>query len=169
MKLAAWAATAALTTALVVVPTAALAAPVDAPVDPGGSTSECNFGQRIAHAWRQLPGELRADLKELRDLDPSERRDAAIEMRERALDGGYGPEVQERTELRKDRRALALETMPIELKHALLDLRNAAPGERAELAREIADKAVAGEFGPQAQETVERIQQSEFWQACVAD
>lgn len=169
MKLGTWAATAALTTALVIVPTAAFAAPVDGPASPGGSSSECNFGQRLAHAWRQLPAELQADLKELRGLDPSDRRDAAIEMRERALDGGYGPEVQERTELRRDRRALALETMPIELKHALLDLRNAAPGDRAELAREIADKALAGEYGPQAQETVERIHESEFWQACVAD
>lgn len=170
MKLATWAATAALTTALVVAPTAVFATPSASPVVASDAVSDdCNFGQRVMHAWRQLPVELQADLKELRALDASERRDAAIAIRERALEGGYGPEVQERTEFLKDRRALALSTMPIELKHALIDLRNAAPGDRAELAREIADNALAGEYGPHAQETIERIQSSELWQACVAD
>lgn len=170
MKLATWAATAALTTALVVAPTAAFAAPAAAPTDAADTTtSECNFGQRVVAAWRMLPAELQADLKALRDLDPSERRDAAIALREKALEGGYGPEVQKRVEFRKDRRALALETMPIELKHALLDLRNAAPGDRADLAKQIADDALAGTYGPHAKETVERIQDSELWQACMVD
>lgn len=167
MKLATWAATAALTTALVVAPTAAFAAP--APSTAADSASDCNFGQRVVEVWRQLPVELQADLKALRGLDPSERRDAAIAIREKAIDGGYGPGVQERMEFLKDRRALALETMPIELKHALLDLRNAAPDDRRELAKDIADKALAGEYGPHAQETVERIHDSELWQACMVD
>ncbi len=169
MKLATWAATAVLSTALIVTPTAAFAAPTSASSDSPETSSECNFGQRVMQVWRQLPVELQADLKELRSLDPSERRDAAIELREQALEGAYGPEVQERVELRKDRRALALSTMPIELKHALLDLRNAEPGERGELAKEIANDALAGVYGPHAQETVERIQETEFWQACLAD
>ena len=80
-----------------------------------------------------------------------------------------GDEAQAKAEMMKDRRMLAIETMPIELKHALLDLRNADPGDRRELAQQIADDALAGVYGPQAQHTVETIRASDFWQECIAD
>ncbi|MFM9877248.1 MAG: hypothetical protein ACKVOG_05275 [Rhodoglobus sp.] len=169
MKIRTWATTAILAAALVAVPTTAIAAPVPASDAPPAASGECNFGQRVVAVWRQLPDELQADLKQLRELEPSARRDAAIEIRQKALDGGYGPEVQAKAETIKGRRLLALETMPIELKHDLLDLRNAAPGDRRELARQIADDALAGVYGPEAQQTVEKIRASDFWQECVAE
>ena len=164
---AAAASTAILATALVVAPSAAFAASSADGAD--AASADCNFGQRVMNIWRQLPDELQADLKHLRELEPSARRDAAIEIRQKALAGDYGDEVQKRAELIKDRRTLALETMPIELKHALLDLRNAAPGDRREMAQQIADDALAGVYGPQAQHTVETIRASDFWQECIAD
>lgn len=158
-------AAAVLATALVVAPTAAFAAP--AASASAAASDDCNFGERVMSLWRQLPDELQADLKHLRELEPSERRDAAIEIRQKALAGNYGTEVQKRAENMKDRRVLALETMPLELKHALLDLRNADAAERRDLAREIADDALAGVYGPRAQHTVETIRASDFWQECV--
>ena len=164
---AAAASTAILATALVVAPSAAFAAPA---ADGAGAASvDCNFGQRVMNVWRQLPDELQADLKHLRELEPSARRDAAIEIRQKALAGDYGAETQARAEMMKDRRMLAIETMPVELKHALLDLRNADPGDRREMAQQIADDALAGVYGPQAQHTVETIRASDFWQECIAD
>ena len=164
---AAAASTAILASALVVAPSAAFAAP--AADGTGAASADCNFGQRVMNIWRQLPDELQADLKHLRELEPSARRDAAIEIRQKALAGDYGDETQARAEMMKDRRMLAIETMPIELKHALLDLRNADPGDRREMAQQIADDALAGVYGPQAQHTVETIRASDFWQECIAD
>lgn len=161
---AAAASTAILATALVVAPSAAFAADGAA-----AASTDCNFGQRVMNVWRQLPDELQADLKHLRELEPSARRDAAIEIRRKALAGDYGDETQARAEMMKDRRMLAIETMPVELKHALLDLRNADPGDRREMAQQIADDALAGVYGPQAQHTVETIRASDFWQECIAD
>ena len=161
---AAAASTAILATALVVAPSAAFAADGAA-----AASADCNFGQRVMNVWRQLPYELQADLKHLRELEPSARRDAAIEIRQKALAGDYGDEAQARAEMMKDRRMLAIETMPVELNHALLDLRNADPGDRREMAQQIADDALAGVYGPQAQHTVETIRASDFWQECIAD
>ena len=161
---AAAASTAILATALVVAPSAAFAADGAA-----AASADCNFGQRVMNVWRQLPDELQADLKHLRELEPSARRDAAIEIRQKALAGDYGDEAQAKAEMMKDRRMLAIETMPVELKHALHDLRNADPGDRRELAQQIADDALAGVYGPQAQQTVETIRASDFWQECIAD
>ena len=162
-------AAAALTTALVAGGSvAASAAPSDS-ASTDTAASDCNFGQHVVAAWRQLPAELQADLKALRALPQGERRDAAIAIREKALAGDYGTGTQQKALWLKDRRALALQTMPIELKQALMELRNTDPADRRELARQIADDALAGTYGPQAQQTVEEIRASDFWQNCVAE
>ncbi len=169
MKIRTWAATAVLTAALIAVPSVAFAAPAPAPEDATASSGECNFGQRVMNAWRQLPDELQADLKELRQLEPSARRDAAIAIRHKALAGDYGPAVQENADRIKDRRLLALQTMPQNLKDDLRELRDADPDDRRALARQIADDALAGDYGTQAQQTVEKIRATDFWQDCLAD
>jgi hypothetical protein len=119
--------------------------------------------------WRQLPAELQADLKALRALPQGERRDAAIAIREKALAGDYGTGTQQKAQWLKDRRALTVQTMPIELKQALRELRNTDPADRREFAQQIADDALAGVYGPQAQQTVEEIRASDFWQNCIAE
>ncbi len=44
--------------------------------------------------WATLPPELRADLLELRQADPAERRALAEEIAQNALDGDYGDKAQ---------------------------------------------------------------------------
>jgi hypothetical protein len=136
--------------------------------EPTGS-SECEFGQHLLHAWLRLPADLRGDLSAIRDLPADERQAALREVRHGALDGQYGAGVQEKAEALKVRRLDAWATMPPELRADLVELRQAAPGERRALAEEIAQNALDGDYGDKAQATAERIQSSEVWQDCVAN
>lgn len=133
------------------------------------ATSECQFGEHLLHAWLRLPADLRSDLKALKDLEPGERADAAREIRGDALKGEYGERVQLGAEKLRDRRIVAIQNMPVELKTDLIELREADPSERRDLAKEIADTALDGRYGEKAQAVAERIQASDAWQDCVAD
>lgn len=137
---------------------AATAAPAeDAPPT---ASAQCQFGEELLHAWLWLPADLRGDLKSLRHLEPGEERhDAARDIRDRALDGEYGDAVQDRAERVRDRRLAAIATMPEELKSDLIELRDAAPADRRELAQEIADGALAGEYGEKVQHIAVEVQE----------
>lgn len=52
--------------------------------------------------FETLPQELRDDLKDLRSLDAGEARDELREIRDKALDGAYGDQVQRWAERRAD-------------------------------------------------------------------
>lgn len=139
---------------------AASAAPVsDAP-------SDCQFGEHLLHAWLRLPADLRGDLSALRDLDPADRKAAAKEVRDGALSGEYGPGVQAGAEKLRVHRLSLISQLPDELKSDLVELRNADQSERPALAKEIAETALDGGYGPKAQATAERIQSSDAWQNC---
>lgn len=133
------------------------------------TSDECSFGQHLLHAWLRLPAELRGDLSAIRELPAEERPEALREIREDALEGAYGEGVQAGAERIKERRLGAWASLPPELKADLIELRQAAPGERRELAEVIAQNALDGEYGEKAQATAERVRDSEFWQTCVAD
>lgn len=133
------------------------------------SSEECSFGQHLLHAWLRLPADLRGDLSAIRGLPSDGRPEAVRDVRQGALNGEYGEKVQAGAERIKERRLGAWATMPAELKRDLIELRQAAPGERRDLAEAIAENALASEYGEKAQATAERIRESEFWQSCVAD
>lgn len=157
----------ALTAALVL--GGATAATASEPAPEPTASSECSFGQHLLHAWLRMPADLRGDLTAIRDLPREERQSALREVREGALSGEYGAGVQEKAEALKVRRLGGWATLPPELRADLVELRQAAPGERRALAEDIAQNALDGDYGDKAQATAERIQSSELWQDCVAD
>ncbi len=151
---------------------AASAAPLSAdgttPTPPPTASSECQFGEHLVRLWLHLPLDLRADLKGLKDLGPGERGPAAREIRDGARGGEYGPGVQDRAERAQDRRIRVIANLPEELKADLRQIKAAAAEDRAELAKQLAETALAGGYGEKAQAFAERVQGSDFWQECVA-
>lgn len=59
-------------------------------------------GGRRAAVLALLPDQLQADLKELRSADPGERKAMRKDIRDKALDGGYGDKVEEAASKLKD-------------------------------------------------------------------
>lgn len=99
MKITTWAVSAGATvlTAVFLMTGATVAAAVPA-VDPQPSVT-CEIG----NVWSRLPADLRADIRELKDLEPGEgRAEAARLIRDGALDGTYGAGVQKRAERVKE-------------------------------------------------------------------
>ena len=139
--------------------------PADAAPAPSG---ECTFGEHLVRAWLHVPAELRGDLKDLKDLEPGDRPDAAREIRDAALAGEYGPIAQHRAEQGQKLGIRAIARFPEELRNDLAELRAAAKGDRGDLAQEIADTALAGGYGDRVQAMAERVQQSDAWQECAA-
>lgn len=78
----------------------------DAKAGKYGDKIEKRFDRREAHraaVFALLPDELQADLKELRAMEPGDDRKAfRDEIRQKALDGGYGEKVQEAAEKLQD-------------------------------------------------------------------
>lgn len=130
----------------------------------GGATTAtaaeptCELGEHIVAVWLRLPADLRSDLIDLRQFEPGERGDAARDIRGGALDGEYGPGVQDRAERVQQRRIHVIANMPPELRADLVELRTADPDDRRDLARDIADTALAGGYGDKSQQIAERIQ-----------
>lgn len=130
----------------------------------GGATAasatepECELGEHIVAVWLRLPADLRSDLVDLKQLEPGERDDAARDIRDGALEGEYGPEVQDRAERVQERRIHVIANMPPELRSDLVELRTADPDDRRDLASDIADTALAGGYGQKTQQIAERIQ-----------
>jgi hypothetical protein len=150
--------------------TTATAAPLGsapASTEAASEVEDCHFGEHLVRLWLALPTELRADLRELKDLEPGERGPLARDIRDDAMEGEYGPGVQGRVERVHERRIRVWSTLPVELKDDLLDLRGLEPDERRAAAEAIAQDALAGGYGEKVQQVTERIQGSEFWQSCV--
>ena len=103
------------------------------------------------------------------DCQSGQRLEEARGVRDRALAGDYGARVQSRSELAQERRIRIVASFPAELQADLDELKATAPGEHRELAKEIADTALAGGYGAQAQHFVERVRSSDARQNCVAD
>lgn len=148
------AATALVAGSLLMAPVAASASTTgDAPAD-----GECH-GARLALVWAELPEELRADLKALRNLPADERRDAARDIREGARDGEYGEAVQDHAQRIHDRRIWRWSTMDETLKADLREIAEADAADRPALVDELAENALAGEYGDRAQRVAERLQE----------
>lgn len=78
----------------------------DAKAGKYGDKIEKRFDRRAAHReaiFALLPDDLQADLKKLRAMEPGDERKAyRDEIRQKALDGGYGDKVQEAAEKLQD-------------------------------------------------------------------
>lgn len=145
--------------------TAANAAPVDS-----APASDCTFGEQLVRVWMHLPADLQADLKDLKAATPgADRQQQAKDIRDGALGGEYGPGVQEKAQKLQDIRVRVYADLPAELKADLKDLKAADPADRRALAKDIGEKALAGDYGVKAQVVAERVQGSDFWQNCVAE
>ncbi len=105
----------------------------------------------------QLPDELRADLQELRELSPAERREAMQEIWEAAKAGDYGAEARELAQQLAEKRDDYLDRLPAELRADLQELRELSPAERREAMQEIWEAAKAGDYGAEAQELAEKL------------
>jgi len=98
---------------------------------------------------------FRADLKEARELTGEARIEAVKKIRQDAKDGKYGDKVEKRVE----RRAGIWAHAPKELKEDLKEVRKADPSERAAKRHEIFVKALAGDYGDQAQKRAQKLQE----------
>lgn len=67
---------------------------------------------RVREVWSRLPEALRADLEEVRALPAEERRDALAGVRDEALAGAYGPDVQRLAQRLQERREACLPDGP---------------------------------------------------------
>ncbi|MER6675211.1 hypothetical protein [Streptomyces sp. NPDC000983] len=68
-------------------------------------SAEAEATPRLAearHRFQALPKELRDDIRELRGLSATERRERATEIRDKALSGAYGEGVRRWAERRSD-------------------------------------------------------------------
>lgn len=142
---------------------------IAASASPVPENADCQFGEHLVAAWLRLPADLRADLADLKALEPGTRGEAARDIRDGALAGEYGPGVQDRAERVQQRRIHVIASMPDELRADVVDLVQAEPDARRDLARDIAETALSGGYGPKTQAVAEAIQGSDAWQNCVAD
>lgn len=130
---------------------AAAAEPADEPAAMTGHGS--GTLQDLAEEYAQLPPELRADLEALSAV-PAAGRPAAVErIRDDALAGAYGDEVQAGAQ----RLVAGLALLPPELVadvEALLSLEPAAVPDAVE---RIRDRALAGRYGEQVRAGAERL------------
>jgi outer membrane murein-binding lipoprotein Lpp len=98
---------------------------------------------------------FRADLKEARELTGDARIEAVKKIRQDAKDGKYGDKVEKRIE----RRAGIWAHAPKELRADLKEVWKADASERVEKRHEIFVKALAGDYGDQAQKRAERLKE----------
>lgn len=146
---------------IALVPTAASAS---VPTD---GVTECSVPPGAAALWQRMPEELQQDLRDLRSIPDGERADAARVIRDDALAGEYGAEVQDRAERLRDLRLLRWSAAPEELRADLKEVRAADATERAALRQAVVDRALAGEYGEGAQRRAERLQERAAWLDCV--
>jgi hypothetical protein len=167
--LATWAGAAVLTTALVAGGAIAASA---SPVATSGTTSasQCSAGHHLVSLLRALPANLQSDLKALRAMPKgSERTAAAKAIRQKALDGTYGADVQARAEKVQGRAFASFGKLPDNLKSDLKAAKAASPADRAALVKAIGQNALAGDYGDAIKSAAQNIQTSTFWQDCVVN
>ena len=97
--------------------------------------------------------EFRGDLKDARDLDGAERRDALEGIREDARDGKYGDRVERHADRRGDHRAAFFALLPDELQDDLKKAREIDDADDRKAAlKDIREKALAGDYGEKVKE-----------------
>ena len=97
--------------------------------------------------------ELRGDLKEARELEGTDRRDALKGIREDARDGKYGDRIERHAERRGDHRAAFFALLPDELQADLKEAREIDDtDDRKAALDDIREKALAGDYGEKVQE-----------------
>jgi hypothetical protein len=124
-----------------------------APATDDGPTVPCGA------VWSQLPEDLQADLKAVRELPVGEKADALREIRREALDGDYGDRVQRFAERRVERVRAIRRALPDELKADLREARALTGDARLDAYRDIRDGALAGEYGERVQEVAVKVQE----------
>lgn len=139
-----------------------------APIEASTAVSSCTFAQHLVAVYVAAPAELRADIAEVRGMEPGPDRGAAAKgIKARALAGEYGEVTQARVEAFGVYRAANPGKMNQDLKADLGELR-ATDGVKARLAlaEDIAHQAIDGEYGESVRVAAEKIQQSDAWQSC---
>jgi hypothetical protein len=135
---------------------------------PAADSADCQFGEHLVELWSTAPTELRDDVTALRALPEGERRAAARDIRDGVINGEYGTSVQENAQKIHRLGVKKFADLPDNLRADLKDVKSAAEADRRDMAKQIAEGALAGEYGPRTQEVAERIQSSDAWQNCVA-
>ncbi len=134
---------------------------VTAATGTGGDTSAPAADRTLpcGAVWERLPEDLQGDLLSLKDLSPAERPAAVRQLREDALAGDYGNQVQQFAERRDERRAWVRRHLPDQLRQDLkAAVHTDGEGRRTALL-EVREAARAGEYGDRVQQAVERRQE----------
>lgn len=97
-----------------------------------------------------LPQQLRDDLRKVAAADPADRQAMLQGILQRAEDGAYGDRAKQLAERVEQR----LGELPDNLKQDLTKLLAAPDEQRAELRKQLRERAEAGEYGPQVQQWV---------------
>ena len=112
---------------------------------------------------------MRADLKKARAEAPgADRRADLTAIRAKALDGGYGADVEAKAKFLKSHKGDArIRPLPAALKTDLKTL-HGEKGRAAKLAEAntIADKALAGDYGDKVESLAKAVKASDAWQDC---
>ena len=114
---------------------------------------------RCGASWTQLPGDLRSDLADVRELPEGERWDALVTIRRDAVDGDSGHRVQQLAELRGERLRALRRRRPADLRSDLADVRGLSGDAQSEALRDVRDGALAGEYGDRVQGLAQAVQQ----------
>jgi hypothetical protein len=142
----------------------ALSASAAPATEPAGTT--CVAAQKVAAAWKALPTDLKDDIRSLKALPADQRPAAAREIKQGALAGDYGTTVQTRAKELVAKAATAVRSWPAALRSDVREMRAATGDARRDLRRQIADKALAGDYGDAVQQKAEQIKASDIWQGC---
>lgn len=134
------------------------------------STPDCNARGRLGALWAKLPEQLRNDLKAARALPAGAERKAAFEtIKNEALDGHYGTEVQTWAKNAGARLHGWFDRAPAALKQDVrAALQQPAGSAREAALKNVADKAAAGDYGTVVKDRAEKITDSPWWKTCVA-
>ncbi len=97
-----------------------------------------------------LPSELRDDLRKVAAADPADRQAMLEGILQQAKDGKYGDRVKQVAQRIEQR----LSELPDALKQDLAKLLAAPDDQRAELRKQLRERAEAGDYGPQVQQWV---------------
>jgi len=141
-------------------PTALEAALDDPGSAVGGSAADASTGTDAraggydGSGWQQL----RADLRAARALQGDARRSALAAIRTKAQDGAYGEAIQRRADRHQIGHQLLFSLLPDNLQSDLTALKNAPADQRQQLRKQIVDKALAGDYGPEVQKAAQQLQ-----------
>jgi len=124
-----------------------------APATDDGPTVPCGA------VWSQLPEDLQADLKAVRELPVGQRAEELREIRHAALEGDYGDRVQRFAERRGERVRAIRRALPDDLRADLREARALTGDARLDAYRGIRDGALAGEYGERVQQVAVTVKE----------